>query len=350
MKQLHYIVDLQFGSTGKGLLAGKMAEEIRPDTLITAWGPNAGHTYIDAAGEKYINIALPNGIVSPDLKRILIGPGSIINPDIMLEEMRRYHWLFPAVEILIHPHAAVVTEAMREAERKYGFQIGSTMKGVGEAVINKLRRDPRSFNIAREALKLHVLEEHVVTEQEYNAAVSEAEIVIIEGAQGYSLSINHGFYPYTTSRDCTVQQLNVDCGLPRQIGCMPMVHGVARTFPIRVANRFDAEGKQVGTSGPCYPDQREMTWDELDMEPELTTVTKLPRRIFTFSEQQVAEAIHMNGCNDVFLNFANYTGTKLDDRYPEKLNEIIAAIDRHAPVKWLGWGPTVLDVEDRLYD
>lgn len=350
MKQLHYIVDLQFGSTGKGLLAGKMAEEIRPDTLITAWGPNAGHTYIDATGEKYVNIALPNGIVSPDLKRILIGPGSIINPEIMMAEIRQYERLLDGVEILIHPHAAVVTEAMREAERKYGFQIGSTMKGVGEAVINKIRRDPRNINIAREALKLHVLEEHVVTEQEYNAAVNEAEIAIVEGAQGYSLSINHGFYPYTTSRDCTVQQLNVDCGLPRKIGCQPMVHGVARTFPIRVANRFDDEGKQIGTSGPCYPDQREITWDELGMKPELTTVTKLPRRIFTFSEQQVAEAICMNGVDNVFLNFANYMGDRLDDHYPEKLNEIIDAIDRYAHVRWLGWGPSALDVEDRLYD
>ena len=43
----YMILDLQFGSTGKGLLAGFLAKSRQPDVVITAWGPNAGHTYID---------------------------------------------------------------------------------------------------------------------------------------------------------------------------------------------------------------------------------------------------------------------------------------------------------------
>ena len=68
MKQINVIVDLQFGSTGKGLLAGYLAETTKPDTVITAWAANAGHTYINADGRKFVHTMLANGIVSPNLR------------------------------------------------------------------------------------------------------------------------------------------------------------------------------------------------------------------------------------------------------------------------------------------
>lgn len=345
-QRIDVIVDLQFGSTGKGLLAGYLAEKIKPDTLITAWGPNAGHTYINGVGHKFVNIALPNGIVSPNLKKVLIGPGSIIDPVRFHAEMIDYADLLEGVEIIIHPHAVVVMDKHRQAEAGYGFKIGSTMKGVGEAVVEKIRREVEDMNIAREALMSTPLANYVFTVQEYNAAVDDSERILIEGAQGYSLSINHGFYPYVTSRDCTVPQIMADCGIP--FGTVRhhdvRVHGVCRTFPIRVANRFKG-GVQVGTSGPCYDDQREMQWEEIGREPELTTVTKLPRRLFSFSEQQVWEACRINGVNDVFINFCNY----LQDRgggIDQKLGDIMDAFEDYCPVRWLGWGPTVNDIEE----
>ena len=66
MHSAHIITDLQFGSTGKGAFAGKLAAHgIRPDTVLTAWGPNAGHTFIDANG----NIAANHSVV----RCVLIG-------------------------------------------------------------------------------------------------------------------------------------------------------------------------------------------------------------------------------------------------------------------------------------
>src|SRR4051812_36774161 len=108
MREIHAIVDLQFGSTGKGLLAGHLALKLQPDVIITAWGPNAGHTFIDDDGRKFVNIALPNGIVARP-KLLMIGPGSVINPDRMLHEMREYFDLLAHTEIVIHENAAVVT-------------------------------------------------------------------------------------------------------------------------------------------------------------------------------------------------------------------------------------------------
>lgn len=344
MTRITAIVDLQFGSTGKGLLAGYLAQTQSPDVIVTAWGPNAGHTFIDADGRKFVNIALPNGIVAkPEF--ILLGPGSVIDPTQLLKEMELYADLLQGTNILIHEHASIVTEADRQAEQQYGFKIGSTMKGVGEAVIKKIRRLP-PLNVAKHALPHTVLSSHVVGRESYNRIIDGARDILIEGAQGYSLGINSGFYPHTTSRECTAAQLQVDCAIPFDLASEMTVYGVARTYPIRVANRFDAKGNMVGTSGPCYPDQRELMWGELGREPELTTVTKLPRRIFTWSNTQISEAIRANGCDGVFLNFVNYMPQ--DATLPEgqpSLGDIMQSVkDAGSHVHWVGQGPTVNDV------
>lgn len=350
MKTLRVVTDLQFGSTGKGLLAGFLAEKYQPDTIVTAFSPNAGHTYINAEGEKFVNTAIPNGIVSNNLRRILLGPGSVINPDTLMKEMEQYALYLDGVDIMIHENAAVVTQKHRDEEARAMFAIGSTMKGVGAAVIDKIRRNPMENVIARDALVSTPLEGYVVSAQEYNAALDKGREVMLEGAQGFSLSINQGFYPFTTSRDCTTAQLISDCAIPaRFTRGRTIVYGCARTYPIRVANRFK-DGKQVGTSGPCYDDQEEIEWVRLGMKPELTTVTQLPRRIFTFSEQQIAEAIRMNGVNEVFLNFANYIER---DAAPGamKLSNYIDAIEKAGSrITMTGWGPAVNDIDDgRLF-
>jgi adenylosuccinate synthase len=334
MRDLHVVTDLQFGSCGKGLFAGFLAKQVMPDTIVTAWAPNAGHTFIDEGGNKFVNIALPSGIIAPSVEKVLLGPGSVINPMILAEECARYHVDGLGPSLFIHEHAAVVRPEHRAAEAVYGSRIGSTMKGVGEAVIEKIRRDPNSDIIARRAFKGTFLENNVVSVQKYNELIDRSEVVLLEGAQGFSLGMNQGFYPYCTSRDCTTHQLLSDCALPPAMAHHMVVYGVCRTFPIRVNNR-------EFWSGPCYEDQREIEWKEIGVEPELTTVTKLPRRVFTFSEQQIAQACRMNDVDFVFLNFCNYVMSG------DRLNEITQAIDRHAPVKWTGWGPSINDIRSR---
>ncbi len=347
MAKTNIVVDLQFGSCGKGLLAGWLAERSQPDTVVAAWAPNAGHTYIDTNGRKFVNIALPNGIISKRLKRLLIGPGSVINPELLMSEMTHYFEFLTGVNIMIHENAAVVTEDHRTDEAQGMVGIGSTMKGVGAATIQKIQRqtDPAKQNTAREMLRGTPLEGFVVDRWEYAAAVDKAEVMLVEGAQGFSLGINSGFYPYTTSRECTVAQIISDCGLPLSVldkeNCA--VWGAARTFPIRVANRFK-DGVQVGWSGPCYPDQDEIDWSDLGIEPELTTVTRLPRRVFTFSYEQIKDAVRMNGADKIFLNFGNYM-------QPSAFTDMIDRINAEsgATVELIGLGPTYNDVF-ALYD
>ena len=345
MKELHLVTDLQFGSCGKGLFCGYLAQRIEADTVFTAWGSNAGHTYIGADGRKFVNIMLASSTVAPSIKRVMIGPGSILDPKILMSEIEHNADLLEGVQILIHEHAAVINEYHKGQEAGYAHKIGSTMKGVGAAVIQKITRDPDHSNVARDVLKGTPLEGYLASVEDYNHAVDQSSICMIEGAQGFSLSINQGFYPYTTSRDCTVSQLLTDCAIPGSV-FGPMfrmkVYGVARTYPIRVANRFK-DDKQIGWSGPHYFDQKEIEWADIGMEPELTTVTRLPRRIFTFSEEQIRQAVRMNGTDEVFLNFCNYDQTANG----RTVSEIVDVIERAgAEVRWLGYGPNVQDIQE----
>lgn len=353
MIELRVITDLQYGSCGKGLLAGYLAKKHRPDTIVTAWGPNSGHTFIDKDGNKMVNTALPNGIVADSVKQVLIGPGSVIDPYKFLAELHeREQYINHGIRLLIHEHAAVTWPDQAKEEAKYAYRIGSTMKGVGEAMIAKIRRDPLHPAVAKHQLMGTALEQYVVPRAQYDAALDRAESVILEGAQGFSLGINSGFYPYTTSRECTTAQLLSDCAIP--MGGIPpnnfTVYGAARTYPIRVSNRTingvgedPQHGMQIFSSGPCYPDQREIQWADLGLKPELTTVTKLPRRVFTFSKQQMRDACCMNGVDVVFLNFCNYdpapnglTSADLSDWVVKSVGATVIT----------GWGPKETDIRE----
>lgn len=337
MRELHVIIDGQYGSTGKGLLAGIIAQEKQIDTICTAWGPNAGHTFIDRFGRKFVHTMLANGIVGASVKRVLIGPGSVINPENLEKEIAEAGVMLGKVQVIIHPHAAIVTDEHRETEDKTMTAIGSTKKGVGEAVIQRIRRDPRNQNTAIKC-KHDLIRDLVVDARTYDWFLDRSEKVMVEGAQGFSLSMYHGFYPYTTSRDVSTHQVLADCGIP--FNAVPTsVYGCFRTYPIRVANRYNDNGEMVGTSGPCYPDQMELNWADLDMEPELTTVTKLPRRIFTWSETQYLDAIRMLGVTHPFINFMNYIK---DEDYQHKF---IGRLNEIGPrVRYLGFGPTEMEV------
>lgn len=342
-KQIDMIIDLSWGSCGKGLIAGYLAETKAPDTVVSAWAPNAGHVYINGEGRKWLHTMVPNGIVSPNLKRIMIGPGSLIDPINFMAELEASNDLIGGTAIYIHPHAAVVLERHREEEAGPMTKIGSTKKGVGAAAIERIRRDPTNNNIACNALKGTPLAEYVTTVEGYNAAFDQAEKIQIEGAQGFGLSMYHGFYPYTTSRDVTPNQVLADCGVP--YGLPVNVIGTMRTYPIRVANRYDENGNMIGWSGPHYPDQEELDWQkDLGILPEVTTVTKLQRRVFSFSWMQAQMAIRQCRPNGIFLNFVNYHRDFEETKdLIEGINAISKTYGGHG-IRFVGLGATVNDV------
>lgn len=318
MSKAYMIIDGQWGSCGKGLLAGYLAIRNRPDLIVSNLSPNAGHTYInEGRGYNIITRLLPTGLVYRNAK-LLLGPGSIIDPELLLAEIEQFEGQFSIEDrLLIHPHAAIVTEADKNREAAELVHIGSTRKGTGAAQCRKIMRPPFDHDpidghftgLPRVAKDVPALSPWVLSSpQAYWSAIAKAECIQIESAQGFELSLNHGAYPYCTGRDVTVESVLNDVAIPRRL--LGDVFVVARTFPIRVGNEYK-DGQQVGWSGPVYDDMEELTWEQVSKIAgqellEHTTVTKKIRRVFSFSHQQFERMLqHLAPCK-LFMNFVNY--------------------------------------------
>lgn len=326
MKSLTLICDLQFGSTGKGLIAGYLANKNGYDTIVNANMPNAGHTFIDKTGRKWIHKVLPNGIVcSP--KKVMIGPGSVFSLGVLEREIRDSLDLLEHTRILIHPDACVVHKEHRIAEQAILVEsIGSTGQGSAAAMVQKIARDSKRDPRVSAATLTGFIKYHteILPQAEWLRQMKSSGHVLVEGAQGYSLGISAGFWPYCTSRECTPARILSDSGVP--LNDKIRVIGVARVHPIRVG----------GNSGPWYKDQEQISWGSLGVPPEKTTVTQRDRRIATFSRKQTVHALQACCPDDIFLNFCNYN-EKDSIRAYDILSE-------KGKVSWLGYGPCESDI------
>lgn len=343
MRKVTMVVDLQFGSTGKGLITGHWAEDNHPDVVVNCNMPNAGHTYIDSKGQKMVFKVLPNGIVSPALRYVLIGPGSVFSLERLQEEIDLAESLgyLQTAEIVIHPQAMVLRASHKATEQAQLSGIASTMQGSAAAAIEKMLRS-KDANTAEKVAGDGQDEDgaplpewfasSIATDGEWEQILRGATKILAEGSQGHSLGINAGFYPYCTSRDCSPARFLSDMGIP--VAMLAKVIGTARTYPIRVGNTPD------GYSGDHYPDQTETSFEEIGQPDEYTTVTGRKRRIFTFSMQQLQEAAFWCCPDEIFLNFVNYLGGQ------EEVTALTNGIQDNlgVPVTYFGTGPAHKDI------
>jgi adenylosuccinate synthase len=115
--------------------------------------------------------------------------------------------------------------------------------------------------------------------------------ILLEGTQGSGLSLTLGDWPHVTSADTNAAQLASDAGIsPTDVSHSILV---ARTYPIRVA----------GKSGPLYG---ETSWEELGLEPEITTVTKKVRRVGRWNPEQVRYSCQVNYPANIVVTFIDY--------------------------------------------
>lgn len=319
----YVLVDGQWGSTGKGVIAAAMAECFadRVDTNITNAAPNSGHTFYTKAGKKVVLKQFPTFAIaakyhSDDAPRVAISGGAAVDFDILNKEVLEHGMECPDV----HPFVAIVGPGEKSEDAINVKRMASTGQGVGPAFIRKMQRD--------------VHPNQGLVGYDWSAR-NMGGVIFFEVSQGFSLGINSGHYPWVTSRECTVSQALADAGFP------PNKHRKTvmslRSFPIRVGNT-------EGTSGPCYPDQKELTWEEIGQEPELTTVTKRVRRIFTWSNMQFTHALKAN-CPDVlFLNFMNYVPEGDRPDFLDNIVDMYRNVLGKDPVLLLGWGPKSPDI------
>lgn len=340
-----FLVGGQWGSEGKGAAAAWLAYNMAKqgqcyDIVTTDAAAQAGHTSIHK-GKKRVVFHLPTvPLIAKDegLNSFsYVNAGSMIDPEVLEQELKENG--LDDQNFAIHPMAAVITEDCKEAERAADSsttKIASTRKGVGEALARKAMR--RGL-VARD----HPFLKQFVRHMDLNGQLSNGKSVLVEVPQGVSLSLNHsGFYPHTTSRDCTPMSGMSNAGIHPTFYGGTMV--VLRTFPIRVGHIVE-DGKTLGESGGFYSDQEETSWTELGVEAEITTVTKRVRRVFTFSTKQVRDTFALCRPDVVMLTFANYV------KEQKKLDDIVDAINRVAKELWMTpptivyeWGPTTVNV------
>jgi adenylosuccinate synthase len=335
---VHCIVDGQFGSTGKGALAAWLAEQavlgqthiLNFDGAIYSGGPNSGHTCY-FGDEQIVCKQLPTfsvylskcGYPMP----VYLSAGAVIDRDILKAEAEAY----PSIPIFVHPNAAIVTDEDRLAERDGSIsKVAGTRSGTGAAIARKIHREPAAIatNSLGNVAKNVVLQNHRIK--------PESKAYFMEVAQGFSLGVNSQFYPKVTSRECTVMQGLADARIaPRHLARTYMA---IRSFPIRVGN---VDGH---SSGEWYDDQTELSWGELGVEPEITTVTKRVRRVATFSMDQFYEACRANDPDYVFISHMDYLNSTEQRGLIEDILDASADMSKSYKVI-VGRGPKVNDID-----
>ncbi|HYJ10693.1 MAG TPA: adenylosuccinate synthase [Polyangiaceae bacterium] len=326
------IVGAQWGDEGKGKIVD-IYTEFADVVVRYAGGPNAGHTLV-VGDDKLVVRLLPSGILRPQT-RCVLAQGMVIDPEVLLGEVdeliRRGHKdvekrlsVSDRAHLILPYH--VLVDTLREATPG---GIGTTKKGIGPAYEDKARRtgvragdlrDPvRLGERIRAALtawaptikalggqvpsaeeilnKLMSCAERVVpllgnTSHLVDQAVREGKRVMLEGAQGTLLDIDHGTYPFVTSSSAVAGGASIGVGIgPNRIST---VLGITKAYATRVgAGPFpteldDGDGQHLRNVGV-----------------EFGSVTGRPRRTGWLDLPALRYAARVNGLDGLAL-------TKLD--------------------------------------
>jgi adenylosuccinate synthase len=276
------VVGGQFGSEGKGKVVALLADRSKAPWLVRCGGPNSGHT-ITASGQNIVLRQVPS-CVSPQRAMFCISAACVVDEDILIRELDQLG--IARDRIIVDPRAVLLAPEDVAAERREIGTIGSTCSGNGNALMRRMRRG-QDVGLAANSNRIKERCRVELVAPLLHNALDSQEDVIVEGTQGFALSLFHGAnYPYLTSRDTTAAAFAAEVGLsPRRIAEIVMV---IRTYPIRV-------------SGPSGPLKDEISWDEIRRRsnapatvPELTSVTKRVRRVAKFNLDDVLTACEYN--------------------------------------------------------
>ena len=326
------ITGAQFGDEGKGKIVDMLAEQYDIVARFQG-GDNAGHTVV-AEGQTYTLHRVPSGVLFDS--RLLIGPGTVMNPEILMKELSMLAdngiKVTPAklsidakTSIIMPYHIALDT--LRESKR--AVKIGTTNRGIGFAYIDKVGRDEiQVADIADKKRFMKRLEEiahqkenaikemggdpKIVWSQvdeyieigrklapyitdvsrEINIALKEGKKVLAEGAQGSHLDIIHGTQKFVTSSSTVAGSACAALGVgPKRVD---NVIGVIKAYITRVGE------------GPLPTEQKNDVGDHLrEKGGEFGTTTGRPRRCGWFDLPLAKKSIDLNGYTGMAL-------TKLD--------------------------------------
>ncbi len=328
------VVGAQWGDEGKGKLTDLLAKEMQVVVRYQG-GHNAGHTIV-VDGESFALQLIPSGILYPFITPV-IGNGVVVDPQVLLAEMRRLEERgVDCSRLRVSGNAHLIMPYHQEldalAERRLGRnKLGTTKRGIGPTYADKAARiglrvqdllDPKIF---RQKLDLVLKEKNQVLAKVYNRlalsaddicahyldeyaplmepliadtvgivhdALEAGQQVLLEGAQATFLDLDHGTYPFVTSSNPVAGGACTGAGVgPRHID---RVIGIAKAYVTRVG------------SGPFPTELTDERGDALvERGHEFGTNTGRRRRTGWFDAVMARQAVRLNSLSEIAL-------TKLD--------------------------------------
>lgn len=340
------VVGGQFGSEGKGKIALEIVRRARePVSVVRVGGPNSGHTAYDKSGKRWALRQMPAACVDKNVD-VIFPAGSYLDLEVLFQEIEELD--YPKDRIFVSPFANIITDEHKRWEAGAGLvgDIGSTGSGVGAAVMAAVARGARPFPLlalhAHESGRLQKFEAD--TTERLIKRLDRGERVVVEGSQGFGLSLlEGGYWPKATSRVTTASGALAEAGLsPRYVDDVTLV---LRAFPIRVA----------GNSGDL---PGETSWEEIakiagrtDDIREYTTVTRKLRRVGKFDGALALRAIQSNAPSRLVMNHLDYVGPSEELSSPDSpVRAFIAAIEAqlNRGIDWLGFSETGIVVAEEL--
>ena len=382
MKKVDVVLGLQWGDEGKG----KVVDVLTPDYKVIArfqGGPNAGHSLV-FDGDGFVLHTVPSGIFRPDSVNI-IGNGVVIDPVILQEEIEAIEAKSGDItaKLLISKRAHLIlpTHRMLDAASeaaKGKAKIGSTLKGIGPAYMDKTGRNglrigdilSPEFSKRYEALKkkhFGLLAQYegfsfditeyeqkwlaavealrrfpfIESERVINRYIDEDVPILAEGAQGSMLDIDFGTYPFVTSSNTMASGVCTGLGVaPNRIG---KVMGIFKAYCTRVGSGpfptelFDETGerlRQVGHEfGATTGRPRRCGWLDL-------VALKYAVMMSGVSELIMMKSDVLNGFDTIKVATAYRIGGKTVDWFPFESNEQVEPVYSVFP----GWNADITGV------
>lgn len=269
---LDILIGGQFGDEGKGQVCVHLAIKNRYSFYCRVGGSQAEHrsclpNTMDPAKKFFTSRIIPTGAwVSPEADWVL-GAGHILRESTIKSEILSLYsfWGSDTVKrrLKVDPNATVITErAIANAES--GAHRGTTHQGNGYAAAQKVLRNGDVL-LAKDCdtFKPYIAD----TVDLMNTWMDNGYNGFLEGTQGVMLSLNHGYYPFCTSKDVTPAAIMAEAGLT--FDRVRDIWSVFRTFPMRVP----------GNSGPSLG--KELSWDEVESLIGYTLDKKLKKQTET---------------------------------------------------------------------
>ncbi len=260
IKNVIAVIDGAAGSCGKAKVVGEIATDknIKLGAAVTNCMPNAGHTFVNEKGEPTIFRNIPVSSVN-EYTKLFIGPGSAVDMEVFEEEYKQVSKYVGNRKIYVHEMVPLIVQRHKQYEKEH-IKSGSTFKGCGAVTQEKVIRDKKLefFKTFKNAV---VCSNDEWNERLYKHLDNPYEYVILEGAQGCDLDLNHsGNYPYVTSRNVSTAQLLADSGISPERLLQTIM--VIRPFPIRISN-VTKTGEIIYTGS--YGKGDELTWTQINL-------------------------------------------------------------------------------------